>query len=96
MRAGQESLETCKTLVALFRLLQAKDIFVKSYLELMAGRLLTWAGVDLDLELAIAGMFKEECGDQFLAKTEQMVADMRARDAGVLQLKDSKRMKRGQ
>ena len=96
LRAGEETVESCKTLVALFRLLQAKEIFVKTYLELMADRLLEWSGVNCDLELEIAGMFKEECGDNFFAKTKQMVADMRLKDEGTLLQKDSKKMKRGQ
>ena len=62
----------------------------------MADRLLEWSDVNYDLELEIAEMFKEECGDNFFAKTKQMIADMRLKDEGTLLPKDSKKMKKGQ
>ena len=62
------AVESCKTLVALFRLLHAKETFVKSYIELLAERLLRQT--DLEAESLMASLFTKECGDQFASKTE--------------------------
>ena len=51
-------------MVALFRLLQAKEVFVKSFIEFLADRLLKQVSVGgYAREQEIITLFKEECGD---------------------------------
>ena len=64
-------LRTQETLVQLFRFLQAKDIFIQTYLEYLSERLLnnlSKGGPEREME--VASLFKTECGDQFRKQTE--------------------------
>lgn len=98
--AGQSKyvLRTQETLVQLFRFLQAKEIFIQTYLEYLSERLLndqSKGGAEREME--VASLFKTECGDQFRKQTEQMITDYQQRR----ELSDkfwaqSKRVKAGQ
>jgi len=55
-----------KTLVQLFRLLQAKETFITTYVEFLAERMLgglSRGGTAKERQLAV--LFKQECGDNF-------------------------------
>lgn len=62
---------TQETLVQLFRFLQAKDIFISTYLDYLSERLLhglSEGGPEREMELA--SLFKTECGDQFRIQSQ--------------------------
>jgi len=89
---------TQETLVQLFRFLQAKEIFIQTYVEYMSERLLNGLSRDGPArEMEIASLFKLECGDQFRKQTEQMVADVTQRsDLSERFRASSKKIKTGQ
>lgn len=60
----------------LFRFLQAKDVFIKTYIENLADRLLNDQSKGGATELAFASILKSECGDSFASQTEQMISEI--------------------
>ena len=74
----QYELKTRQTLVQLYRFLQAKDIFIQTYIQYLSERLLggTVSKIQAEKELEFAAKFKQECGDTFANQTEQMVNDI--------------------
>jgi hypothetical protein len=52
-------------LVQLFRFLQAKEVFIQTYIELLSNRLINCM-TNPDREMQLAMKFKVECGDNFM------------------------------
>lgn len=89
---------TQQALVQLFRFLQAKDIFIQTYVEYLSDRLLRGLSKGgAEAELVFAAKFKQECGDTFAGQTEQMVNDITLRGELSEQYRRiSKKIKNGQ
>lgn len=62
--------------LALFRLIQGKDVFEAFYKKDLARRLLTGRSASEDAERRMLALLKEECGAQFTTKLEGMFKDM--------------------
>ena len=66
-----------QTLVQLFRFLQAKETFIKTYVQFLSERVLknlSKGGTQKEKKLAL--LFKQECGDNFNQQTEQIILDI--------------------
>lgn len=85
-----------RALVQIFRFLQAKEIFITTYVQFLADRLLTeQSRGGLLKEGELVSLFKNECGDAFASQTEQMISDVFAKSDYPSSFK-SKKMKPGQ
>jgi len=77
--------------------LQAKDVFISTYIQYLSDRLLrglSKGGPPKELEFA--AQFKQECGDAFASQTEQMVNDIELRkELSAKHRKGSKKIKAG-
>ncbi|CAG9461420.1 unnamed protein product [Pedinophyceae sp. YPF-701] len=62
--------------LALFRLIQGKDVFEAFYKRDLARRLLLGRSASQDAELRMLGLLREECGAQFTSKLEGMFKDI--------------------
>ena len=63
-------------LIGVFRLLTSKDIFENFFTKYLGERLLHKKSASLDRELEFVGEIKNECGQQFFHRVEQMFKDM--------------------
>ena len=86
--------ERCEPIEALFKLLQAKEVFTKAYQQQLANRLLK--GSDPSQERTLATIFKSECGDQFYQNSEQMITDIQNHQQGQFVLRSGSKVKKGQ
>ena len=67
--------ERMATIVALFRLLNDKDVFMTFYIAAMAKRLI-YSKTNRDIEVRMIGHLRSECGVEFTAKINRMYSDM--------------------
>jgi hypothetical protein len=63
-------------IIGIFRLLTSKDIFENFFTKYLGERLLHKKSASLDRELEFVGEIKNECGQQFFHRVEQMFKDM--------------------
>jgi cullin-4 len=75
--AGEDDLEaSVDAALALFRLIQGKDVFEAFYKKDLAKRLLLGRSTSVDAEKAAISKLKAECGPQFTSKLEGMFKDV--------------------
>ncbi|XP_045473605.1 cullin-4B-like [Harmonia axyridis] len=74
---NMDELETCLTeIMAIFRLIQGKDIFEAFYKKELAKRLLLGKSASQDAENSMVSKLKYECGSTFTSKIEGMFNDI--------------------
>ncbi|KAJ3131094.1 Cullin-3, partial [Physocladia obscura] len=74
--------------VALFRLLNQKDVFERYYKQHLAKRLLYGRSVSEDAEKGFIAKLKVECGSQFTQKLEGMFNDMKLSEDTMTQFRN--------
>lgn len=62
--------------IAILRCIHERDVFERAYQQRLARRLLVTHSYDEDLEHAVVGHLKLECGYEFISRLGRMFADM--------------------
>ena len=78
-----------KAIIDLFRLLNSRDIFVKSYTKYLAARLINNTFLSLDLEELMISKLKVECGHNTVNKLALMIADLKTSKELMLLFRES-------
>lgn len=66
--------------IQIFRLVKAKDVFEEFYTRGLCRRILLKKSASYDAEKSMIQKLKNECGDQFTAKSEGMMKDLNVSD----------------